>query len=1057
MKKLKLWIKTAWKTKGFKAWMIASSAFMVLLITASIVASSVPLIYGTINSMWGGERRVLRSGDPSQYIRYTADYDSKAEVFAAANTLNESVMEEGIILLKNENEALPIRTPVSAPSQVSARPSITVFGNNSVNLVLGGSGSSAGVDDNAGAATLYSSLDAAGFSVNPVLKNAYENNGINRPTAKNEVPDMGSILTGYPIFEAPKSIYENVRQSYANYNDAALVVVSRLAGEGYDLPRTMFWNGTNYITWTGSQPVTGARSVTDHYLQLDQNETDMLQEAASHFSKVIVIINCATSMELGFLDDPGHYAYQSNIQAALWIGTPGFSGINALGRVLNGLVNPSGKTVNVFARDFKTDPTWNNFGNNLEQNGNRYRVNGQSRNAFFVEYEEGIYVGYRYWETRGHIEGDTPYITDGTAVPHINGTETTVWDNWYHAHVVFPLGFGLSYTNFQWAVTETAHANNATLNGTDEISVTVRVTNSGTVAGKEVVQLYFTAPYTDNGIEKAHVVLGAFGKTKLISAGGIDYDDITLTFNVRNMASYDWNDLNGNDFRGYELDAGEYQVRVMRDSNTQTAFFSYTLPAVRYQTDSATNNPINVDMFKGEGDYIESRGGFMTRMDFDGTWPTLVTDACRETSIDIISAMNYEPEDSPSDPWYTNQMPAQSQRVIKYNRTIKLYELIEKDGTRIAYEDPLWDDFMDQLTVEQMRTLVSTGNFTTMHLLNVDKPETIDADGPMGFAIFMGNPAVYDTAYYASACVVGATWNEELAFKMGEMIGNEGLIGDERGDGRPYSGWYAPGVNIHRSQFGGRNFEYYSEDGLFSGKMASAIIRGAQSKGVYTYLKHFALNDQETTRDANGLITWANEQSMREIYFLPFELAVKEGGTTAIMSAFNRVGTVWAGGDHRLLTRLLREEWGFRGMVITDFNIPANRFMDVNQMIRAGGDLSLSAGNKVPSGNSATTVAALRNASKNILYTVAHSNAMNGHGEGVRFTYRIPLWLVRLSLTIFGVFLLCCALGVMTVALSVKKANRRETAAPENNSPENTAQDTAPENAVPIEVSDSTE
>jgi beta-glucosidase len=300
-----------------------------------------------------------------------------------------------------------------------------------------------------------------------------------------------------------------------------------------------------------------------------------------------------------------------------------------------------------------------------------------------------------------------------------------------------------------------------------------------------------------------------------------------------------------------------------------------------------------------------------------------------------------------------------------------------------------------------MKKMIETGNYRTIQHEGIVKPQTIDADGPMGFSVFMGDPSIYQTCFYASECVMAATWNEELAYEYGKMIGNEGAIGNQKGGNIPYSGWYAPAMNIHRSQFGGRNFEYYSEDGLLSGKMAANVVQGAKTKGVYTYCKHFALNEQETNRDTTGLITWANEQAMRELYFVPFEIAVKEGETTAMMSAFNRIGTTWAGGNYNLLTALLREEWGFEGMVITDYNLTS--YMNLDQMIRAGGDLNLSAGKAIKDGTSDTAITAMRASVKNILYTVANSNAMNGLGEGVGIIYGMPYW--QIALVVFDCIL----------------------------------------------------
>jgi beta-glucosidase len=352
-------------------------------------------------------------------------------------------------------------------------------------------------------------------------------------------------------------------------------------------------------------------------------------------------------------------------------------------------------------------------------------------------------------------------------------------------------------------------------------------------------------------------------------------------------------------------------------------------------------------------------------------------------------------------------MPTQSKTQLKYeDAEVKLWMLIGKD-----YNDPLWDKLLDQLTVDEMVEMIARGNFRTLKIESIDKPLTTDADAPMGFSLFMGDSSVYDTCYYATECVLAATWNVELAEDMGVMIGNEGLIGNEAGDGRPYSGWYAPAVNLHRSQFGGRNFEYYSEDGLLSGMMGSAVVKGANSKGVYTYVKHFVLNEQETNR--NGVVTWVSEQTMRELYFKPFEMCVKDGGATAMMSSFNRIGLTWTGCSYPLLTQLLRDEWGFKGMVITDF-VTTEKYMNEDQMVRGGGDLSLCNYGPVEDTTSATGVASIRRATKNVLYTVANSNAMNGMGDGVVWAYRDPWWVT----TLYGA---CAVMGVITLLSLFKK------------------------------------
>ena len=422
--------------------------------------------------------------------------------------------------------------------------------------------------------------------------------------------------------------------------------------------------------------------------------------------------------------------------------------------------------------------------------------------------------------------------------------------------------------------------------------------------------------------------------------------------------------------------------------------------------------------FADVSNHIET---YLSRSDWEGTFPAAPTEDDKTVDNGFMEQLTLEAyigSGSKLDadkPWYAARKPRQKRKALSFDDTeYKLYELIGKN-----YDDPLWDKLLNQLTYEEMRYLIGTGNFNTAAMQNIDKPKTTDPDGPAGFTNFMtvigGTATVYDTCFYASECVIAATWNTELVEKMGVAVGNEALIGNERGDGRSYSGWYGPAVNIHRTPFSGRNWEYYSEDGFLSGKMAASVITGAKSKGVYTYVKHFTVNDQETNRDTNGLITWVNEQALREIYLKPFELAVTEGHTSAMMSSFNRIGTVWAGGSYELLTDVLRNEWGFVGMVITDYN--TNGYMYADQMIRAGGDLNLIQDKQPSASGDAVTAShqtAIRRAVKNILYTVVNSNAMNGMGEGIIYGYAMPYWKIALFAFDALVAVVLAAWGIVT-------------------------------------------
>ena len=983
----------AYPFRHTRVWAIVTSVLLALFLAITLVITQVPLINNTFNSLFGEERRVLVSGDPStaQYYKPSEGIDSKADALAAANALNEELCEEGFVLLKNDG-ALPLK----------AGAKVSVFGMNSIDPVYGGSGSSA--KDNSSGVDVYKSLSNAGIAYNPDLKSFYEGKkgeGFGRTSKLNF--DTG-YLEGLETGELPYGEYGGggVKQFASGYSDAALVVISRVGGEGYDLPRTM-------------KGVDGAEA-TSHYLELDNYEKALLEALCaddSGYDNVVLILNTSSSMELGFLKDG---TYGPKLRGALWVGLTGGTGMDALGRILTGEVNPSGRLVDTYARAFESAPSWNNFGNNLAVNGNRYLVNGAAQDAYFVEYEEGIYVGYRYYETRGFTDGE----------------------EWYQNNVVYPFGYGLSYTDFSWSIDEgswkigeTALTDGADLGEADmtkDISVTVNVKNDGDVAGKDVVQLYISAPYYDGEIEKSHVVLGAFAKTELIEPG--QTRPVTLTFNLRETASYDYNNANENEGEGgtYEADAGEYTLYIGTDAHEAWAgeellSISYTLSEdVIFTTDSATGNDV-----ANRFDDVSSRiTTYLSRADWEGTFPKAPTEEERSVDEELINSMSVEAyigsgsDQDVGKKWFSARRPRPVRQELSYDETkVKLYDLIGK-----PYEDELWDELLGQLTTDQMRYLVGTGNFNTAAIQNIDKPKTIDPDGPAGFTQFMSvieaAAVVYDTCFYASECVIGSTWNVELAEKMGVVVGDESLIGNERGDGRTYSGWYAPACNIHRSPFGGRNWEYYSEDGLLSGKMAAGVVKGAKSRGVYTYIKHFAINDQETDRDSNGLITWLSEQSMREIYLKPFELAVKEGGTTAMMSSFNRIGTVWAGGCYELLTEILRDEWGFRGMVITDY---ANSYMNADQMIRAGGDLELFQDQQPSARGNSTHFTALYKATKNILYTVANSNAMNGMGEGIIYRYAMPYWkiaLIVLDVVIVGA---CAVWGVFAIKKSLKKQN----------------------------------
>ena len=961
-----------------RVWAIVTMIIAALLIVVTVLSSGI--FYEVICMAISGERTFGRG--EGRYFEVAAA--SKEEAYARGNAFNEELCEEGFVLLKNEHSALPLRKGDK----------ISVFGKNSVELVYGGTGSGGGSYE--GAVTLRESLESAGFQVNPVLEEFYKDDaqsGAGR-TPNPKMENSGDIVldTG----ETPQSSYpQEVKESYADYSDAAIVVFSRIGGEGFDLPRSM-------------------PDSDKHYLELDKNEQDLLEAVKSGpFDKVIVVLNCSTSFETAPLQE------DHGIDACISMGGPGFSGVNALGRLLNGSVSFSGKTVDTWAADFTQDPSWYNFGNNFTENGATYYTMEEGKRKYkryyFVDYEEGIYVGYRYWETRGAED-----------------------EEWYREHVVYPFGYGLSYTQFSWELLEPEKYTGLILSDatkSEPIEIKVKVTNTGAYAGKDVVELYCDAPA--GAIEKSSTVLVGFEKTPLLypakemaadladAANGEDRPNsaiLTLKFDPYYAASYDYADANDNDFCGYELEAGEYALRLKTDSHTvkgdtQSVPFVVGEGGVQYREDPVTGTAVvnRFDDAAGELDTV------LSRSDWQGTWPTvsdghdLAASSFKES--DLTSMEHNNPEKN----WETH---VQGQKAEK--------KVIEMRG--LPYEDEGWEEILDSLTFREMRDLFNEGAFKTSGIPKIGLPETIASDGPVGFANFVSGSNIYGTVSYASEYVIGCTWNTDLARRFGESVGEEGAFGKENIDPYvPYSGWYAPGMNLHRSPFGGRNFEYYSEDPYLTGMLASAQIRGAQSKGVITFMKHFALNEQETHRDDNGVCTWATEQAIRELYLRPFEIAVKTASPKGIMTSFNRIGTRWTGGDYRLVTEVLRGEWGFEGAVICDFNVSS--YMNPKQMIYAGGDLNLTTTRpwmNADEGN-AGDVAMLRRAARNVMYAVVNSNAMNGVTIDTEFRVAMPLWQLWLVVgdCIVGVGLL--AWGVYETVRMVRENRQGKKPAEEQN------------------------
>ena len=707
-------------------------------------------------------------------------------------------------------------------------------------------------------------------------------------------------------------------------------------------------------------------------------------------------------MEIGFLNDEAY-----GIDAAVWVGCIGDQGANAVAKVLNGTVNPSGRTVDTYVSDLTKDPTYVNFDdtfyNNIDGSIGGYE------SGRFNEYEEGIYVGYRYYETAAAEAMDGNY--DGFN---------------YDEAVVYPFGYGLSYTTFEKEYEGTPSYNDGTF------TFNVKVTNTGDVAGKDVVEIYEESPYTKGGIEKSKVVLAGFAKTNMINPG--ESENVTIEVKAEDLASYDYKNN-----KAYVLDEGEYKFYLSDNSHSWASIdaedsskvYTHDFDAWVFDKD----NKRSTDLIAATNQFDDVSVEFVdvptegkplnfSRADFAGTFPTAPTEADM-TAEDYIKTAhetvydentNKETGNVEGSVAYTDKMPT-----TKANNGIQLISLRGLD-----YNDPAWDLLLDELDMSTVANMLANAGYNTAELTDIGKPATLDYDGPMGWSTWVsasGKDAI--CLGFPAEEVLAATWNEALAEEMGQIIGEQGLYNG-------FNGWYAPAMNTHRNAFAGRNYEYYSEDGLLAGKMAASEVSGVMKYGSYCYLKHFALNDKEDGR--NGIATWANEQAIREIYLKPFEVAVKEAkadvnyydedgnlqtstikAATAIMSSYNRIGCTWSGARYGLMTTILRDEWGFDGAVLTDY-YGGSAYMDPDSGIRAGNDLMLNtfADGSLSDQKSATGVAAMRRAAHNTLYMVVNSNAMQGIVPGSTVTYQLATWqkcliagdIVAAAIVILGIVLI---------------------------------------------------
>lgn len=815
------------------------------------------------------------------------------ENVVSATALCEDIADEGIVLLDNQG-TLPL----------AKNSKLNVFGWASTNPCYGGTGSGA-LSDAYPTVTLLEGLTNAGFELNTELSDFYTSYRADRPV-------VGMFSQDWTLPEPEAAQYTDEMMNNAKaFSDTAMVVITRVGGEGADLPTDV-----SKVTYDAGHSYNDFEP-GEHYLQLSKTEEDMVKLVCDNFDNVVVVYNGANAMELGWVKD------YSQIKSVVWCAGTGQSGFNALGSILCGDVNPSGRTIDTFVYDLTQTPTANNFGNFNYTNMDEFKANsfGADTIPAFVNYVEGIYVGYKFYETAA-AEG----LID------------------YDKTVVYPFGRGLSYTTFTQTLNSVTEAD-----GT--ITVDVTVTNTGSASGKEVVEVYYNPPYTNGGIEKASANLIGFAKTSELAPGASE--NVTVTFKAEDMASYDTYGKGC-----YVLEKGDYVISINADSHTVLDSKVYNV-ASDIVYDASNKRESDVEVADNKFDFAEGNVTYLSRADgfanyAEATAAPADFELPAQAKATFYNNSNWNPED------FNNADDVAPTTGAKNG--LKL-----KDMVGVDYNDAQWDAFLDQLTVSDMDSLIALGGYQSAAVSSIGKVQAIDCDGP---ASINNNFTKQGSIGFPSAVMIAATWNTDLAHDFGTSIG-------KMADDMNVSGWYAPAMNIHRSAFAGRNFEYYSEDGVLSGAMAANAIMGSQEQGVYAFMKHFALNDQETNR-TSMLCTWSTEQAIREIYLKPFEKCIKDADCHAVMSAFNYIGTTYAGSCPELLIDVLRGEWGFVGMVLTDY-YGVYGYQDADRLIRNGGDFCLvnydTETNHLTDTTSATALVSARQACKNILYTVANSRA----------------------------------------------------------------------------------
>lgn len=978
----------------------ALTAICAVLTAAALVATFIvaPMYETTINVATNASTYRIIKGDTDEDTNYfTSDFASQEELVAYEQELCATVEAEGAALLKNDNAALPL----------AGGAKVSLFARGSVDLMYGGTGS--GSVDTTAAPTLKDALEAQGIEVNPTLWDWYTSESVasqySRVTPA-AISDALAANSEYDVNEAPWSEVEsNNASSFADYGDAAIVVFSRSGGEGADLPSGD--NGSG-VEWTGPA----------NYLELSQEEKDLLAglkalKDAGTFKSIIVLLNTSNALELDFLN-PEICGTDYGIDACLWVGDVGQTGANGVGQILSGAANPSGSIVDTFWYDNLANPAVTNFYSRPYPNNGDYgfvaddKDNGNQ--GYYVVYQEGIYLGYRYAETRYED------VVMGTG---------NAGDYNYNSVVAYPFGYGTSYTTFDlsnFSVTESA----------DAFTVNVTVTNSGNVAGKKTVQVYFQSPYTDydkqNGIEKASAELCGFDKTEILEPGASE--TVSIEVPKSELRTYD-----ANNAKTYILDAGDYYFTVANGAheavnnflaakgytpeNTENRMdapgnaamtFKWTnaaLDTTTFATSEATGTAITNlfdDADPNKVSYSPGQVTWLSRSDWTGTYPTGTFDLTMNDDLAAALANTHYDGSGAT----AVEMPT-----MGAEGDLTLASMIGAE-----YDDPQWQNLLDQMTFDEMNLMITQGFHNTKAAASIGKTATKDENGPQGLTAALTGGA--SAMCYTSEDVMAATFNRELINDVGRCIGEDCLA-------MGYSGLYGPGINMHRTPYSGRNFEYYSEDPFIAGEICASEVQGIQSKGVYVYLKHVALNDSESSR--MGVNTWLNEQTAREIYLEVADKAIVDGGAWCTMSGFNRWGATWCGKYENLQNNYLRGELGMRGMSITDYS-GGSHYMDATDALLAGTEIwdsptPLHTEILNAYENDATIVTAMREAVHKILYTVVNSNAMNGWSSADRLEVIIPWWKLAAwaVCAVFTVLTVVCAV-LLSKAVKKKKAQK---------------------------------